>query len=162
MNEKHAQGLWFIVVTFFIAFYLAGISLPGRFEMARPDWVGLMIIFWVLTLPDRFGILVSFCIGILYDVLMGTTLGLYGLVFSALAYIVLLLHTRLRMYPLGQQALVVFLVLAVTHLFANWLKSWLMSTVSGQLHIWPALVSAFAWPWVYGLVRSFQLRIRVQ
>ncbi len=162
MKEKPVQGLWFIAATFFVAFYLAAIPLPGRFELVRPDWVGLLIVFWVLILPQRFGVLVSFFIGILYDILMGTTLGLYGLVFAFLAYLVLLLHARLRMYPLGQQALAIFLILGVTHVLSLWLKGWLMSAASGQIHIWPALASALVWPWVYGLVRSFQIRMRVQ
>ncbi len=161
MKQKPAHALWFVVITFFVAFYLAAVPM-GRFEMARPDWVGMLIVFWVLVIPERFGIFVSFSIGLLFDTLAGTTLGLYGIVYSVLAYTVLLLHARLRMYPLGQQAMVVFLILGVTHILGQWLKVWFMSVVSGELHIWPALTSALAWPWVYGLVRSFQLRLRVQ
>lgn len=161
MKQKPPHGLWFIVITFFVGFYLAAIPM-GQFEIARPDWVGMLIIFWVLVLPDRFGIFVAFGIGILYDTLAGTTLGLYGFVYSVLAYTVLLLHARLKMYPLGQQAMVVFLILGVTHILAQWLKVWLMSVVSGELQIWPALTSAVAWPWVYGLVRTLQFKFRVQ
>jgi rod shape-determining protein MreD len=161
MKQKPANGLWFVVLTFFIAFYLAAIPM-GRFEMARPDWVGMLIIFWVLIMPERFGVFVSFLIGLVFDTLVGTTLGLYGLVFAILAYTVLLLHARLKMYPLGQQAMVIFLILGVTHFASQWLKAWLMSVVSGELHIWPALTSALIWPWVYGLARTFQIKFRVQ
>lgn len=161
MKQKPPHGLWFVVVTFFIAFYLAAIPL-GRFEMARPDWVGMMIIFWVLVIPERFGVIVAFGIGLLFDTLVGATLGLYGLVFSALAYTVLLLHARLKMYPLGQQALVIFLLLGITHILSQWLKTWFMSALSGEVQIWPALTSALIWPWVYGLTRTIQLRLRVQ
>jgi rod shape-determining protein MreD len=79
-----------------------------------------------------------------------------------LAYTVLLLHARLKMYPLGQQAMVIFLILGITHILAQWLKTWLMSVISGEVHIWPALTSALIWPWVYGLTRTFQLKFRVQ
>ncbi|WP_320822284.1 rod shape-determining protein MreD [Reinekea sp.] len=162
MKENLAHGLWLIGLSLFVAFYLAAMPLPGRFEIARPDWVGLMIIFWVLILPERFGILLAFVIGLFYDTLMGTTLGLYGLVFAVLAYTVLLLNIRLRMYPLGQQALAVFFILGLTHVLSQWLKIGLMSLVSGEIHIWPALTSAVLWPWVYGLMRTLQLRVRVQ
>ena len=161
MKQKTAHGLWFIVVTFFIGFYLAAIPM-GRFEIARPDWIGMLIIFWVLVLPERFGIFVAFAIGLLFDTLAGTLLGLYGCIYATLAYTVLLLHARLNMYPLGQQALVVFLLLGITHIFSQWLKIWLMSYVSGELHIWPALSSAMVWPWVYGILRTLQIRFRVQ
>ncbi|EAR08662.1 rod shape-determining protein MreD [Reinekea blandensis] len=161
MKQKPPHGLWLIIITFFVGFFLAAIPM-GRFEIARPDWVGMLIIFWVLVLPERFGIFVSFGVGILFDTLAGTTLGLYAFVYSGLAYTVLLLHARLRMYPLGQQAMVVFLILGVTHIVAQWLKVWLMSVVSGELHIWPALTSAVVWPWVYGLLRTLQIKFRVQ
>lgn len=161
-GSRPAHALWFIPITFFVAFYLAAMPLPGRFEIARPDWVSLMVVFWVLVLPERFGILVSFAVGLLYDTLVGTPLGLYGAVFSCLAYTILLLHARLKMYPLGQQALVIFLVVGISHILAAWLKGAVMSTVSGQLHMWPALTSAILWPWVYGLARTLQIRFRVQ
>jgi len=161
MKQKPPHGLWLIAITFFVAFYLAAIPM-GRFEMLRPDWVGMMIVFWVLVIPERFGIFVAFSIGLFYDTLVGTVLGLYGLVFAVLAYTVLLLYARLKMYPLGQQAMVVFLILGVTHLVSQWLKVALMNVVSGEIHIWPALTSALIWPWVYGLVRSLQIKLRVQ
>lgn len=161
MKQKPIHGLWFVVLTFFVGFYLAAIEMD-RFEMARPDWVGMLVIFWSLVLPERFGVLVSLAIGILFDSLVGTPLGLYGAVYACLAYAVLLLQARLNMYPIGQQALVVFLLLGVTHVLAQWLKYWLTSVVSGQLHIWPALTSAVCWPWIYGLLNSLKLRLRVQ
>lgn len=161
MKQKPPHGLWLILVTFFIGFYLAAIPM-GRFEIARPDWVGMLVIFWVLVLPERFGVFVALCVGVLFDTLVGTTLGLYAFVYSVLAYTVLVLHARLKMYPLGQQAMVVFLILGVTHILAQWLRFWLMSGVSGELQIWPALTSAIAWPWVYGGLRTLQIRFRVQ
>lgn len=162
MKTKPAHGLWVIAISFFIGFYLAAVPMPGRFEIARPDWVGMLIVFWALVLPERFGVLMSFVVGVFYDTLMGTQLGLYGLVFASLSYLVLLLHARLRMYPLGQQAIVVFLILGVTHVVVLWIKSVVLSETVGDMQIWPAMFSALLWPWVYGGLRALQLRFRVQ
>lgn len=162
MRRKPAHGLWLIAITFFFAFYMAAVPLPGQFEIARPDWVGMLIIYWALIIPERFGILISFAIGLLYDTLVGTTLGVYGLVFSFLAYLILLFHDRIRLYPLGQQALVVFLILGITHILGQWVKGWLSISISGELHIWPALSSAIMWPWVYGLISALKIKFRVQ
>jgi rod shape-determining protein MreD len=162
MKQKPPHGLWLIAVSFFIAFYLAAVPLPGRFELARPDFVGLFVIFWCLVLPERFGIAMSFIVGILYDTLVGTQIGTYGLVFASIAYMVLLLHSRLRMYPIGQQAMVVFLILGISHVFVQWLKDWFVGGMTGEMQIWPALVSAIVWPWVYGIGRSLNIKFRVQ
>lgn len=160
-NKVAAHGLWFLPVSFFVAFYLAAIPM-GRFEMARPDWIGMLVIFWTLALPERFGVFSAFCAGLLFDTLVGTTLGLYGFVYSLLAYLVLILYARIQMYPVLQQAALVFLLLALIHIVGQWMKVWFMSMVSGQLQIWPALTSALIWPWLYGLLRAIQLRIRIQ
>ena len=162
MKEKPPHGLWLIVVSFVIAFYLAAIPLPGQFELARPDFVGLFLIFWCLVLPERFGIAMSLIVGILYDTLLGTQMGTYGLVFSCIAYMVLLLHSRLQMYPIGQQAMVVFLILGISHVLVQWLKDWFVGGITGEMRIWPALVSALAWPWVYGIGRALKVQFRVQ
>ncbi|MBU2863109.1 rod shape-determining protein MreD [Reinekea marina] len=162
MKQKPPHGLWLIAVSFFIAFSLAAVPIPGQFQLARPDFVGLFLIFWCLVLPERFGITMAFVVGILYDTLIGTQLGTYGLVFSSVAYLVLLLNFRLRMYPLGQQAMVVFLILGISHVLVQWLKDWFVGGITGEMQIWPALVSAIVWPWVYGIGRNLMQYFRVQ
>lgn len=160
MTSQSPHGLWVIPLTFFVGFYLAALPM-GDFEMLRPDWLGVLFIFWALALPERFGIFSALVLGILYDILMGTPLGLYGAIYATLVYSVYLIHARLKMFPLGQQALCVFLLLGVTHVLVYWAKLSFTSLASGQLHIWPALASAVVWPWLFGLLRTLQFRMRV-
>lgn len=162
MKARPAKGLWVIALSFFIAYLLAAVPLPQMVALARPDWVGLFLIFWVLVLPDRVGITVGFCVGLLQDVVLGTYLGIFALAYSGLVYLVLLLHQRLRMYPILQQALVVFLIIAVSQLLVQWCRDFLGSGITGEMHLLPSLVSALLWPWVYVVLRSLQLRFRVQ
>lgn len=162
MNTRPANGLWVIPVSFFIAYLLAMVPLPQMVALARPDWVGLCLIFWVLVLPDRVGIFVGFCVGLLHDVLMGTYLGTFALAYSTLAYLVLLLHQRLRMYPLLQQALVIFLIVATSQILVQWSKDLFTSGITGEMHLVPSVVSALLWPWVFVMMRALQIRLRVQ
>jgi rod shape-determining protein MreD len=162
MKDKPAKGLWIIALSFFLAYLLAAVPLPQMIALARPDWVGLFLIFWVLVLPERVGITVGFGVGLLQDVVLGTYLGVFALSYSCLVYLVLLLHQRLRMYPILQQALVVFLIIAVCQLLVQWCRDFLGSGITGEMHLLPSLVSAFMWPWVYVILRSLQMRFRVQ
>jgi len=162
MKAKPAKGLWIIALSFFLAYLLAAVPLPQMVALARPDWVGLFLIFWVLVLPERVGITVGFCVGLLQDVVLGTYLGVFALSYSCVVYLVLLLHQRLRMYPILQQALVVFLIIAVCQLLVQWCRDFLGSGITGEMHLLPSLVSAFMWPWVYVILRSLQMRFRVQ
>lgn len=162
MNTRPANSLWVIPASFFVAYLLAMVPLPQMVALARPDWVGLFLIFWVLVLPERVGIFVGFCVGLLHDVLMGTFLGTFALAYSTLAYLVLLLHQRLRMYPLLQQALVVFLVIATSQILVQWSRDFFSAGISGEMHLVPSVVSALLWPWIYVTMRAMQIRFRVQ
>jgi len=162
MNPRSAHGLWVIVLSFFLAYLLVAVPLPQMIALARPDWVGLLLIFWVLVLPERVGITVGFCAGLLKDLVLGTNLGVYALSYSCLVYLVLLLHQRLRMYPFLQQAVVVFLIIAVCQLLVQWCRDLLGSDITGDMNLLPALLSGFIWPWIYVIMRSLQMRFRVQ
>lgn len=162
MNARPAHSLWIIAASFFVAYLLAALPLPQMIALARPDWVALFLIFWALVLPERVGILVGFCIGLLQDVLMGTYLGVFAFAYSTVTYLVLLLHQRLRMYPLGQQALVVFMIIAIGQILVQWCKDIFSTGITGEMHLLPSVVSAILWPWVYVILRAVQIRFRVQ
>ena len=61
--ENRMNGLWIIALSFFVAMTLAVISLPESLPMAlgylRPEWVALVLIYWVIALPHRVGIVVA-------------------------------------------------------------------------------------------------------
>ncbi|MHA7880850.1 MAG: rod shape-determining protein MreD [Saccharospirillum sp.] len=162
MRAKPANALWVVALSFFVAYVLATVPLPQVFALARPDWVGLCLIFWVLILPERIGVFVAFFIGILQDVLMGTFLGTFAFAYSVLAYLVLILHQRLRMYPLLQQALVVFMFIALGQVLVQWTKELFGNGLTGEMHLLPSVVSAFLWPWIFVMLRALQIRFRVQ
>ena len=52
------------VSSFILALVLAVIPLPDAVAAFRPDWVPLVMIYWALALPARFGLLTALCIGL--------------------------------------------------------------------------------------------------
>ncbi|MDB2449064.1 rod shape-determining protein MreD [bacterium] len=161
-RANQPQSLWVIAVSFFVAYLLAAVPLPHVIALGRPDWVALFLIFWVLAVPERVGVFIGFCVGVLQDVVMGTYLGTYALAYAALAYVVLVLHLRLRMYPLLQQAVIVFMVVALSQILVQWSKGFFSSGLDSDIHLLPAVISAVFWPWTYILLRSVQVQFRVQ
>lgn len=162
MKAKPANALWIIAFSFFVAYLLSAVPLPQIVALARPDFVAMCLIFWVIVLPERVGILIGFCVGLLQDVLMGTYLGVFALSYSTVAYLVLVLHQRLRMYPLLQQALVVFMIIAVAQILVQWSKDLFSTGITGEMHLLPSIASALLWPWIYVILRTVQIRFRVQ
>ena len=62
-----SNNLWFVVFSFVIALVLSIVSLPAfvpvEFGFLRPHWVALVLIYWVIALPYRIGIVVAWMLG---------------------------------------------------------------------------------------------------
>lgn len=152
-----ASGLWVIVVSFIVAMILSVFSLPdyvpAQVGYLRPEWVVLVIIYWVIALPHRVGIAVAWCIGLLVDVLLGDLLGQHGLAFMIVAYIAQNLYQRLRMFTVWQQSMIVFAVVGLNQLVNFWIESVARQSEWTMWYLLPSVVSALVWPWVFLILR---------
>jgi rod shape-determining protein MreD len=94
-------------------------------------------------------------------VLKGSVLGINALALTLIAFSTLLLHKRLRMYPVWQQGFVVFFLIVINQLIFYWFQA-LAGTTAGSLQfLIPAAVSALLWPWVFVLLRSIRRTFKV-
>ncbi|MHA7856065.1 rod shape-determining protein MreD [Marinobacter shengliensis] len=146
-------------VTVVLALVLSISLFPvGWFEF-RPEWLGLVVFYWTFRAPAQFGILMAWCLGLLLDVLEATPLGTNALGMALIAFLVLTIHQRLRMYPLPQQCLMVFLLLGINQMLVHFIKQLLGADTAGFSYLWPALTSAVAWPFVSGLLDRLNRRL---
>lgn len=161
MRKKHRYGL--IMLTFIVALFLTIIPLPTWAAPFRPYWLMLVVIYWVLVLPEVVGIGISWMIGLFLDVLQGAVLGQYALAMILIAYLTFKLHYQLRVFPMWQQAIAIFLFISLAQLFILWTNVLMGQEVSANWQQWLAvLCSAVIWPWVYGVLHSYQNRYRIQ
>ncbi len=140
-----------ILPTFFVALVLASFPMPRLIDYIRPEWVAMTVIFWLLVSPYKAGIFLAFCMGVLLDVLHGNLLGLNGLAMSLMAYLVLLLHSRMRLYNQAQQSFLVFVLIGLFLLIRFWAESLVMGQSKAAL-LWPSVGSALIWPLWYNLL----------
>jgi rod shape-determining protein MreD len=117
----------------------------GWFEF-RPEWLGLIVFYWYVRAQAQFGILFAWCLGLLLDTLEATPLGVNALGMGLIAFLVLTIHQRLRMYPMPQQCLMVFLLLGINQMLVHFLKQMFGGEDAGFSYLWPALTSALVWP----------------
>lgn len=144
-----------ILPTFFVAFVLAIIPLPSLLNYIRPEWVAMTVIFWLLTSPAKAGIFLAFAMGLLLDVLHGHLLGQNALALTLLAYLCMLLHSRMRLYNPLQQSLLVFVLIGLYLLVRFWTESIIVGQGKSAL-LWPSVGSAFLWAIWYNIL--FTLR----
>ncbi len=161
MNPKRRQGGGVIAITFIVALMLTLLPLPDWARIFRPEWVPLVLIYWCLALPSRVNVGIGWLLGLIVDVLLGSLLGQHALAFAVIAFITVKLHTQIRVYPLWQQALSVFTLIALGQLLVVWIKG-IIGEAPGTWTYWlPSLTSALLWPWLYLILRDVRRKFRV-
>lgn len=153
MRFSKPQGTGVIALSLLAALILMIIPLPEWARLLRPEWVSLVLIYWILALPHRVGLGIAWCMGLLLDVMRDTLLGQHALAIILIAFIVIHIHQRLRLFPLWQQSIVIFLLLLIQTAVIFWMKG-IIGEVPGFLHsLLPALMSALFWPVVFVALR---------
>lgn len=153
---------WIILLSLLIGLVLTILHLPPWANPLRPEWTALILIYWCMALPQRVGVTVAWLVGLLQDVLQGTLLGAHALAFGIVAYLTLKLHQRIRVFPLWQQALSIFLLLLIIRLILLWIRG-LSGRPGADLEYWlPALIGTVLWPLVFLCLREIRRRYRVQ
>lgn len=160
IHKRH--GTLIIVSSFIVALLLVALPLPEWGQKLRPEWVALALIYWCMALPQRFGIAWSWTTGLFVDVLTGALLGQHALAYAVVAYLVLKLHSRIRVFPLWQQALSVLVLILLAQMIVLWVKGAIGQPPNSWTYWLPSLTSCLLWPWVYLLLRDLRRRFRVQ
>ena len=144
MNQ--ANGRIVIFLSLVVALWLLIIPLPVWAQWGRPAFVAMVLLYWVIALPERVGIGISWLVGLVQDIVTGAPLGQNAFSFAVLSYLALILYQRLRMYTPLQQALVVFVLIGLHQLLGNWVQTLHGTASPDLLFLLPALVSALLWP----------------
>ncbi len=163
--DNQVGGMIVIIVTLLAGMVLAVVplpeSVPPQLSFLRPDWVVMILVYWLIALPHRVGIVSAWITGIAMDVLLGSLLGQHALTYVVIAYIALNLYQRLRMFTVWQQALVLFALLGLNQLIGFWVENIASDADWSMWYLMPALSGAFLWPWVFLFLRSLRRRLGV-
>lgn len=150
-----------VMATFLFGLVLSQIPLPRTFDWVRPEFIAVILIYWVLALPERVGVGVAFVVGIALDLIKGSALGLSALSLVIIAYLTYLLHQRMMMFPLWQQSFLVLVLVGINQLIFHWMQIVLGTTGESLLFLMPSLVSAIIWPWAYIVLSTIRQIFRI-
>ncbi|WP_426416072.1 rod shape-determining protein MreD [Aestuariirhabdus sp. LZHN29] len=161
MIEQRPRGGIVILLSFAAALLLAVLPLPDWGQYVRPEWVALVTIYWILALPERISVGWAWCAGLMLDVIQGTLLGQNALGMVIAAFIMTRLHRRMRMFPVAQQAFIVFVVIGLYQMVALWVRSVTGGAAPDLSFLLSVIASAIVWPLVFLILRDLRRRYRI-
>ena len=141
-----ANTLVWPVSTFVLALILSVIPMPDVVAVFRPPWPALIMIYWTLVAPERFGLLTAMFLGLAVDSLSGSLLGQNAFAMLIVAYFGLKFHLRLRFSPISQTTMTVFGMLLVYEFILFWVDGVAGRTVPFSQRWMPLLIGTFFWP----------------
>lgn len=150
-----------VVPTVIFALMLHMWPLPEWMAYGRPEFVTLVVMYWALAMPERVGVTIAWCVGLLLDVTQGAILGQHALGLVIVTFIVQLEYQRIRVFSLVQQALVVFVLLLIKQVLVLWVYGLVGHAPDLSLYFLPSLIGAIIWPWVFLLLRNLRRKFSV-
>jgi len=160
MLNKNTGG-WIILISLLIAFLLTALPLPAWASHWRPAWVAMVLIYWCMALPNRVGIGTAWCLGLLLDVQQGALLGQNALGLALIAYFIIQIHKRFRIFPWVQQSCLIGFIIIFYLLIASWVRGIMGITPQTWTYWAPALTSMVLWPWLFVILRDVRRKYHV-
>jgi rod shape-determining protein MreD len=160
--NKQRLSLWWFIGTLVFALLSMLVPLPGVLEPFKPYWPALFLLYWSLESEDRVTLGLAFVVGLAADLLNGVVLGEQALRLCALVFIALRFRSRLRFFPMWQQALAVLALLLNDRILL------LIVRVLAGASLPPAswwispFVGAALWPFLFLLLDDLRARLRIQ
>jgi rod shape-determining protein MreD len=161
MTTLRLSGWLVIITTLIIALILMVLPLPHWAVSFRPHWLLLVMIYWMIALPHRVGIIIAWINGLMLDSLQGTLMGENALCFAVIAYIAIKMHRQMRMVSLPFQSIIILILLLINQILLFWFQGLQNQLVSLEWFLGTTIVSALLWPWIFRVLTDCIKRYRL-
>lgn len=145
--------LW---ISFILVLVLQVIAWPKPFDKVPASWLPMLLIYWILSRPESVNIGTGFCIGLIWDLELGSLLGVRALALSLLAYSVASNAALLRNLTLSQQTVLITPLILATHGLIFCTERLLAQASFPPQLLWSGLVSGLLWPGWFLLLQKLR------
>ena len=153
---KNYEITFSLGLSFAMAIILNILPLPYQLRWLMPNWLVLVLIYWVIFTPEIIGLSFTFILGIIIDLLLGNLIGINSLCLMPVAFFADRLSIRFRNLLIMQQFLIVLVLISINHLIRIWLQ-WYIKYPTNNINYWLAIVSSIIfWPLVCGGLNLFR------
>jgi rod shape-determining protein MreD len=145
------RNWWASTASLVLTLALVAVPLPDSVAPLRPDWVAVVLLYWSLMAPRHFSLLTAFWMGIALDTLSGALLGQNALALLVVVYLAEKFPLRLRVFPLSQLAITVFLLLGLYEFILFWIDGMAGRSLPLVERWAPPLTGTLVWVVLYML-----------
>lgn len=156
-SQKNRDPLIAIILSVIVCSVLMVYPLSYAISGARPLFMLLVMLFWVMCQPTWCGIWFAFGTGIFVDLLIDAPLGMNALSFVTIAFVARFLTRERRILTFGNLWLISFMAV-LAHLFMTWIAQ-IMGGMQFSIarHWQPLLSSIFTFPVIYFLLKKWRI-----
>ena len=147
---------WFLWFSLILALTLD--MLPFGRVAALPDFLAITLVFWNVHQPRRVGIGAAFFFGLLIDVHQGAVLGQHAQAYTLLSFLAITMHRRLLWFTLGEQAVQILPLFAISHAVSLVVRLLSSGSFPGWSMLLAPVFEAALWPVVNALLLAPQRR----
>ena len=134
------------ILSVLCALILEILPLPLWAMHLRPEFLLIVMIYWALAMPYRIELGLVWLLGLLADILHNNLLGERALLITLIIFLVIKLHARIQLFPLGQQTLIVFLWVLLFQSIQFLIFYILGHSLPGYSYWLASFTSALCWP----------------
>jgi rod shape-determining protein MreD len=146
MIERHRDSVGRMLLTVVVALILSVLPLPLWLAAVRPAFLVLTVLYWSISVPRLGGIALGFGSGLALDVFRGAVLGENALALTAITYLAVREHQKIRLKPSFQQALMVLAALLIYEFILFAIDGWTGHPMTSPLRWIHIVTGALIWP----------------
>jgi len=136
----------FIAFTLIAALTINFLPWSGPVLAVKPDFVALVVLYWCIQQPHKFGFAAAWLMGLTMDIGDGSLLGQHALAYSVLAFAGIVLHRRVLMFTMQNQILHVIPILLLNDLIVLVIRTLAGADFPGFRYFVGSLIAGALWP----------------
>lgn len=140
-----------IYLSLFGAFVCLLFPWSGVALALRPDFMLLVLLFWLLRAPNLCSVGIAWFMGLWVDLATGGVFGQYALAYTVTTFFAVLYQRRLVLFSSSQQLVYVFSLLVLSQLVLLILKAFAGHEFSGWSYFLPSISGIILWQVAVGL-----------
>jgi len=158
IHYERVPSWGYIGMTMLIAVLLTVVPVPEAIQYYWPDWITLVVFYWVLVLPAHLGVMFGWINGLIEDVITFSLLGQHALGKALIGTLAAIGHKKFRLFNFLQKIFLIFILQSINIAISAWTNH-LAYGAPVFMQMWqPALTTALMWPVVSFLIDQLDPR----